>query len=206
MALEVELGGVTVTKTVKLKDQTEVVIRTMTPDDFEKSLAFFRALPEEDRQFLRRDVTKPEIIRERIREIEQGIAKRLLALVGDEIVADGALELAVHGWEKHVGGMRLIIARSHQRQGLGSLMARELYQLASEAGVEEILVRMMRPQTGSRRVFEKLGFREAAVLPNFAKDHEGKNQDLILMRCDLEGLWRKMEESIWETDWRGYRR
>ena len=79
------------TKTVKLKDQTEVLIRTMTPDDFSKSLAFFRALPEEDRIFLRRDVTKPEVIKERIREIEEGSAKRLLALVDDEIVADGAL-------------------------------------------------------------------------------------------------------------------
>ena len=194
------------TKIVKLKDQTEVLIRSMTKDDFEKSLAFFRALPEEDRIFLRRDVTKLEVIRERIREIEEGSAKRLLALVGDEIVADGALELPVHGWEKHVGGLRLIIAPPYQRKGLGTLMARELYQLASDAGVEEILVRMMRPQAGARRVFQKLGFREAAVLPNYAKDHEGRKQDLILMRCDLEGLWRQMEESIWETDWRGYRR
>lgn len=194
------------TKTVKLKDQTEVLIRTMTPDDFEKSLAFFRALPEEDRIFLRRDVTKAEVIKERIREIEQGSAKRLLAVVDDEIVADGALEFPVHGWEKHVGGLRLIIARPYQRKGLGSLMARELYQLAGDAGVEEILVRMMRPQVGARRVFEKMGFREEAVLLKYAKDHEGRKQDLILMRCDLEGLWKQMEESIWETDWRGYRR
>ena len=65
---------------------------------------------------------------------------------------------------------------------------------------------MWGPRPAARRVFEKMGFREEAVLLKYAKDHEGRKQDLILMRCDLEGLWKQMEESIWETDWRGYRR
>ena len=100
----------TATKTVTLKDQTQVLVRPMRSDDLERSLAFFRALPEEDRLPLRRDVTTPEVAQERMREIEEGSARRLVALVGDEIVADGTLDLAHYGWERHVGEMRLIVA------------------------------------------------------------------------------------------------
>ncbi len=193
------------TKTVKLKDQTEVLIRATTKDDFERSLAFFRALPEEDRIFLRRDVTKEEVIHERIREIAEGHAKRLVALVGDEIVADGAIELAGHGWEEHVGELRLIIARSYQRKGLGALMAAELYELAASAGVEEIVVRMMRTQTGAHGIFRRLGFYEEVLLPDFVKDLKGTKQDLILMRCNLKNLWSRLEEFFAESDLRGTR-
>ena len=73
----------TETKTVKLKDQTEVLIRAMTRDDLERSLAFFGALPEEDRACLRRDVTKLEVIQQRIRELEESSVKRLVAIVDD---------------------------------------------------------------------------------------------------------------------------
>lgn len=195
----------TATKTVKLKDQTEVLIRPMTRDDLERSLAFFSALPEEDRAYLRRDVTKPEVIEERIREMEQGRVKRLIALVGDKIVADGALELSSYTWRQHVGELRLIVAPPYQNGGLGMLMARELYDIARCAGLEEIIVTVMESQTAARKMVAKLGFREQAVLPNFLKDRTGRKHDLIVMRCDLEELWREFEHFVLDLDSRGWR-
>ncbi len=192
-------------RTVKLKDRSEVLIRPMRADDLEKSLAFFRALPEEDRACLRRDVTKPEVVQERIREMEEGSVKRLVAVAGDEIVADGALELAAYGWEQHVAEIRLIVARKCQRNGLGMLMARALYEVASEMGIEQIVVRMMASQGAARNIFRKLGFREEALLRDYARDCQGKKQDLVLMRCELEDLWRQLEELIYESDVRAFR-
>ncbi len=191
--------------TVKLKDGTEVLIREMTKDDYERSLAFFRELPEEDMLFLRRDVSDPEVVRDRVEEAERGNVKRLVAVADDKIVADGALELAGHGWQQHMAELRLIIARPYQRKGLGTLMARELYRLASSEGVEEIVVRMMRPQTAARNIFRKLGFHEEILLPSFVKDHRGAKQDLILMRCDLKELWQRLETFLSELDAAGFR-
>ena len=74
-------------KVVQLKDGTEVLIRPMTAEDAEKSFAFFQALPEEDQRFLRHDVTKRSNIDRRIKEIGFGNVERIVALVGDEIVA-----------------------------------------------------------------------------------------------------------------------
>jgi len=193
------------TKIVKLKDQTEVLIRPMTGDDRERSLAFFSKLPVKDRAYLRRDVTKLEVVAERIREMEQGSVKRLIALVGDKIVADGALELSGYEWKRHLGELRLIVARPYQNKGLGMLMVRALYDVARSTGLEEIVVRLMDTQTATRNLGESLGFRQEAVLRNYLKDWRGRKHDLILMRCDLEELWREFEGVVWEMDSRGWR-
>lgn len=194
------------TKTVMLKDHVEVLIRPMTSDDLEESLAFFRALPEEERAYLRRDVTTRAVIQQRLHEMDEGRAKRLVAVVGGRIVADGALELAPDGWERHVGELRLIVAPGHQGKGLGMHMAHALYDLASDAGVEELIVKMMPRQKAAVSIFHKLGFRQEAVLHDYVRDRHGTKQDLIVMRGELEELWRQFEHYVYSLDVRGFER
>jgi ribosomal protein S18 acetylase RimI-like enzyme len=188
-------------KTVKLKDGTEVRIHSLSRDDLDHLMAFFRALPEEDRKYLRGDVTKRDVVERRIRDMETGRVERLMAWDGDHIVAVGALELSGHDWTAHVAEMRLIVARPYQRRGLGTLMARELYGLAAHHKVEQIVVSMMAPQVGARSIFQKLGFREELIVPDHLKDRGGHSHDLILMRCDLEALWRELENVFTLDDW-----
>ena len=188
------------TKTVILKDKTTVLIRPMTSDDLEGSHAFFRALPEEERAYLRRDVTSLAVVQQRLREMDEGRVKRLVAVVDGSIVADGALEIAPYGWERHVGELRLIVAPHYQGKGLGMLMAQALYDLASGAGVEELIVRMMPCQKAAVNIFRKLGFRQEAVLHDYVRDRHGAKQDLIVMRGGLEELWRQFEHYVYTLD------
>jgi L-amino acid N-acyltransferase YncA len=187
---------------VKLKDQSEIRIRPMRQDDLHGLVDFFKALPKQDREYLRRDVLDPEIVEARIREVEGGRVKRVVAVAEGQIVAEGALELEGSGWKRHVGELRLIVARSHRRKGLGVIMARELYHLAASEKVEELIVKMMRPQIAARKIFRRLGFHEEILMPEYVKDLEGKKQDLILMRCDLEALWQEIEDYYVRSDWR----
>jgi L-amino acid N-acyltransferase YncA len=136
-------------RTVKLKDNKEVLIRAMKREDLEGSLAFFRALPEESRLSLRRDLSIREVVEERIRELEEGAVKRLVAIEDETIVADGALEFSSFGWERHIAEVRLFVATPYQRKGLGMLMAGALYDLAASARIEEIVVKMMASQTAA---------------------------------------------------------
>ncbi|MBU0717233.1 MAG: GNAT family N-acetyltransferase [Planctomycetes bacterium] len=189
-------------KVVHLKDGTPVRIRPLDMNDLDLCLAFFQGLPEEDREYLRADVTKRSVVEQRIREMDSGKYLRLIALVDDQVIADGAIELAGHEWTCHVGEMRLIVAKQYQRRGLGMLMARELYSLAASAKVEQILVSIARPQVAARSICHKLGFREEVVLTNHIKDLSGHRQDLILMRCDLEAIWRELESFFADSDWR----
>jgi RimJ/RimL family protein N-acetyltransferase len=188
------------TTTVVLKDQTRVLIRPMTSDDLEQSLAFFRALPEEVRACFRKDLTTLEAAQERIREMEEGRVKRLIAFVDDKMAAVGALELSQFGWERHVGELRLIVAPAYQAKGLGVLMGRALYDLAASTGVEQVVIRVMSSQRAAINVLRKLGFRKDAVLRDYVRDSYGRKHDLVLLRGDIADLWQEFEHYVYELD------
>jgi len=185
----------------QLKDGTEVLIRPMTKGDVERSFAFFQGLPEEDRRYLRVDVTKRENVKRRIRMMEKDHVKRLVAVVDGDIVADGALELSREEWTADTGEIRLIVSRPYQRKGLGMLMARELYMLATGEKLKDIVVRMARPQVAAHNIFHKLGFAEEFSLPGHVRDRAGGRHDLVLMRCDLNEMWRELETFFQHSDW-----
>jgi len=188
-------------KKVKLKNGVEVLIRPLTIHDLDMSLAFFRALPEEDRAYLRIDVTKRKIVKSRIESIKPRKVIRLVAIADRKIVADGSLESESHTWKEHIAELRMIVARPYQRKGLGTLMSRELFSIAASKNVDEIIVKFAKPQAGVRKIFKKLGFHQDAVIHDYVTDIRGVKHDLILMRCELESLWQKLEHFMAESDW-----
>jgi L-amino acid N-acyltransferase YncA len=189
-------------KVVRLKDDTEVLIRDLRDDDAEQSLAFFQALPPADRIYLRNDVTRRDVIEERIRKMRIGKILRLVAINDDDqIVADGSLESEGYSWKDHVAELRLIVAAAFQRKSLGMLLARELYLQAVSMRVEELVAKVMRPQKAALKVVERLGFKEQAVFPDYVKDIEGQKHDLIIMRCKLQHLLSELEDYFALSDW-----
>ena len=188
-------------KKIGLKDGTKALIRSLKMEDLDKSLRFFRALPEEDRAYLRVDVTKREIVKKRIASIKSHNIVRLVAIVDKDIIADGALEFEKDSWKKHVAELRLIVARPFQRKGMGMLMTGELFSIGASKKVEEIIAKFMKPQVGAKKIMRQLGFHKDAVLRDYVKDIKGMKHDLIIMRCDLDSLWQKLEDFIVDLDW-----
>jgi ribosomal protein S18 acetylase RimI-like enzyme len=184
-----------------LKDGTNVTIRDLTVKDLDRMMKFYIALPSEDRKYLRVDVTNKDIVEQRIRLIEKGDVFRIIALHGDDIVADGALELTKEEWRKHQGEIRVIVARPYQHKGLGMILIRDLYHLAVQKNVELIVAKMMRPQIAAQHIFRKLGFREELLIPDYVRDLEGKTQDLVIMTCDVNELWKELEHFYSDSDW-----
>ena len=184
-----------------LKDGTKTSIRELHINDLDKLMKFFSALPPEDRKYLRIDVTNKEVVEERIKLIETGKVFRLVALSDDKIIADGALELSPEGWREHQGELRVIVARPFQHKGLGMIIVRELYFIAVEKKVEQVVVKMMRPQIAAKRIFRKLGFREEHLIPDYVRDMSGEKQDLIIMTCNTKDLWKELEHFYSDSDW-----
>ena len=81
---------------------------------------------------------------------------RIMIINQGRIVADGALELGLHGWGPNVAEIRLIIGSKHQKRGLGSAIMRELHFKAAEHKVDRIVARFMAPQTGARHILTRL--------------------------------------------------
>ncbi len=185
-----------------LKDKTPILIRTLTFNDLEQLMAFYRSLPYEDRKYLRIDVTDKNAVEKRIRDVESGIAVRIIAVHDNMIIAIGVLELGADDWRKNLGELRVVVARDFQRKGLGLMILRELYCIAVEQKVEKIVVKMMRPQIAARKICKKLGFREELFLPAYVKDQDKKDQDLLIMTCNIDELWREFELIYKDSDWR----
>ncbi len=188
-------------KTEKMKDGTEVTIRPLALQDTDRLMAFYGALPDEDRRYLKFDVTDRKAVVKRLRRVESGDDIRIVAVHGGVIVASGALELSGEAWSKHQGEIRVIVARPFQKRGLGTIVIRELYFIAVQNQIQTIVARMMRPQVGAQKIFHRLGFREESMLPDFVKDIQGSAQDLIVMTCDVKELWKQLDRTFSESDW-----
>jgi len=192
-------------KSVVLRDGRQVIIREIRSGDSDRSFDFFSELPEEDRRYLRVDVTRREIVEARARDVDAGRVVRLVAVAGDQIIADGSLEVAGHGWGENIAELRLIVARPYQRLGVGTLLARELFFIAAERKVDRVVARVMRPQEGARQILRRLGFKDEFLIPEHVRDRNGNWQDLIIMRCNLEDLWVEMEGLLEGSDLQWHR-
>jgi len=188
-------------KIEKLKDGTEVTIRRIEPADIDQLMDFYQALPLEDRKYLKFDVTDRKVVAKRLRRVETGDDIRIGAVHGGLIVGSGALELSGEDWSKHQGEIRVIVARSFQQRGLGTIMIRELYFIAVQNNLKTVVAKMMRPQISAQKIFRLLGFREDSLMPDFVKDIKGESHDLIVMTCDVRDLWKQLDRHFSESDW-----
>jgi L-amino acid N-acyltransferase YncA len=188
-----------------LKDGTEVTLKKLTLNDLDRLMQFYGELPQNDRKYFRVDVTKRDVVAQRIKQTRLGNFFRLVALHNDKIIADGNLELSVEEWRKDQGELRVIVSKAFQHKGLGTIMLRELYYLAAEKGVKKVIVRIMRPQKAARAICHKLGLHEETVMPDYVRDISGKKQDMIIMTGDMKEFWKELEHFYQVSDWRHHR-
>ena len=186
-------------KVEALKDGKKIIIRSLVAQDLEALMTFYRALPPDDRKYLRVDVTDRDVVSQRIKPA--GNVHRIVAVFNKKIVADGALELSGEEWRRHQAEIRVIVARPFRRKGLGLVMMRELYFLAAEKNIEQVVAKMMRPQKEAQTICRKLGFHEQALLPDYVRDLSGKAQDLLIMMCDLRDMWQELDQLASDSDW-----
>lgn len=182
--------------TITLRDGRTVTVRPMTATDGERLLQFFRALPVEDRQFLKDDVTQKEVVDRFVAELDYERVFPLLAEYRGAIVGDATLHRTKHGWSTHVAAIRMVVGRDFQRSGLATALARLLVQHAVNVGVDKMIAEIVDNQIGARRAFAKLGFVEEAVLKGHVKDRTGVRRDLVIMANDVSHLWEAMEALV----------
>jgi len=186
-------------KQIALRDRTVVTLRPMVGEDKEELLAFFRRLPAEDRQFLKDDVTRAEIIEAWTRGLDYGRVLPILAEFEARIVGNATLHRQAYGWMQHVGEIRVVTDVYFRRRGLASAMAREIFYLALQFGLDKMVAEMAADQIAAIKVFEKLGFQQEACLANHVVDLHGRKRDLVVMTTDIPALMQKMQESFFRA-------
>lgn len=173
-------------KTLTLRDGSTVTVRPLRSVDRDALADFFRRVPEEDRKFLKDDVSRPEVIDAWCREINAARVLPLIAEAEGKVVADATLHRRAAGWLRHVGEVRLVVDPEYRRKGLGSRLVEEIIQLAqAEEGLDKLVAEMTPEKGAARRAFERLGFRQVAVIPDLVRDQTGTARDLVILVLDL---------------------
>ena len=174
-----------------LKDGTRVTLRPMVQEDRDKMLDFFRRLDDKDKLFLRSDVRDQSVIDHWVNNIDYQKVFPLLAEVDGRIVGDATLHMRKVGWKRHLGNVRVVVAKDFQGRGLGTLLINELVELAGEFGLEKLVAEIHLQAVAALNVFKKAGFSVKAVFEDLVKDPQGRSSDLVVMVCDVQGRDRR---------------
>jgi ribosomal protein S18 acetylase RimI-like enzyme len=100
---------------------------------------------------------------------------------------------------RHVGTIRIATAPEIQGKGLGGILANELFLHALKSGLEKIAAEMMETQHGAKKVFEKLGFIQEAILKGYVCDQIGVRHDLLILTKDLDEFWADVQDHEYFT-------
>ena len=181
-------------KDLTLKDGTTVKVRPLEKTDGPALLAFFRDLPEEDRLFLKEDVTDASVVERFTANLDYETVLPLVAMHEGKIVGDGTIHRQRFGWKSHVGKIRVVVARPFQRRGLGRALAKQLVSHAISMGLDKLVAEVVDNQVTAKKAFERIGFKQEALLKDHVKDTHGMKRNLVLMANDVSHIWESVED------------
>jgi RimJ/RimL family protein N-acetyltransferase len=169
-----------------LKDGSRVWLRPLVKEDREKLLQFFQGLDARELSFLRNDVRDPAVIDRWVNHIDYNRVFPLVAEAEGRIVGDITLHMRKVGWKRHLGNVRVVVAKDYQGRGLGTLLINEIVELAGEFGLEKLVAEIHLQATSAFAAFKKAGFSVKAVFEDLVKDPSGQSSDLVVMVCDVQ--------------------
>ena len=148
---------------------------------------FFQTISEEDRFYLKENVTAPEVIQGWIDNMDYDRAVPIIAIAGGQIVADATLHRSRAPARRHVGELRVVVHPDYRRVGLGARLIQELIDLGRALELEALFFGLVdRREMGAIHAAATAGFEEVAVFRNRVKDVYGSLQDVVVMERGLE--------------------
>lgn len=166
---------------VAVKDGQSVTLTPMVPSDWELLGRFLARIPDQERLFLRHDITSAEIVEQWCRELDYKHIFPLLAWIGGEVVADGTLHLEPGLWTSHLGRLRILVDPQRRRSGIGSLLIEELCDVGAALGLHKVVVECAAEQTDLVNMLERIDFGQAARFEGFVQDRNRQLHDLVVM-------------------------
>src|SRR5207245_3002652 len=108
----------------------------MTPADKDTVLAFAQALPAHDLLFLRRDITRPEVVDVWLEDIKRERITTVLAEREGVLGGYATVDRGDVSWSPRVAELRVVVASSMRRRGLGRVLTMEAFLIALDLDVE----------------------------------------------------------------------
>jgi ribosomal protein S18 acetylase RimI-like enzyme len=170
----------TATTRVALHNGQAATIRPLDEGDRQALLAFGRALPQDDLLYLEDDFHSPEIIGRLVNAHQAENWRQVVAEADGAIVGYSAAR-RLPGWSSHVADIVLLVQGDWRRSGLGTALARAIFDAARDLGATKVIVEMIEEQRSGRAIFERLGFRVEGTLSGHALDRLGQPHNLLIL-------------------------
>lgn len=170
---------------VRLKDGDEVTLRPLRSTDEQRLLEFFQSIPLSNRMFIKDKVTDPYVIAGWCHRIDFSTVFPLLAIAGDQIVADATLHQDRTGWQAHIGRLRFVIHPEFRGRGLATAMISELHEVAANVALRKVEAQCMAEQEDVIGLMRRSGYHEVARIKDYVRDIDFQPHDLVILVHDL---------------------
>ncbi|HEC22602.1 MAG TPA: GNAT family N-acetyltransferase [Chloroflexi bacterium] len=169
---------------VTLADGARLLLRPLTADDRDGLIELYASASPEDLRSLRHDVTDPEVIRTWVDELDYNRVLPLLAVINGRIVGNATLHRG-EGPYRHIGEVRIFLAKDFRGRGLGTEMLKTLIELARKEGLHWLRAEVFASQPKVIRAFEGLGFERRCVLEDYFMLPDGQTEDVVVLLMRL---------------------
>jgi GNAT superfamily N-acetyltransferase len=184
MSLEFELQKFP--KEITLKDGSKCKLRPLRKDDEKALHAFFLAVPEPERMFIKHRVTEPAVIRDWCQNIDLGRNLPLLASMNGKIVGAATLHQQLGGWKRHIGRVSVLVHPQYRGRGLARALVSEIVSIARHLSLERVEAEFIGEQEAAIKMFALLGFSNLVRLEDYVKDMQAIAHDYVLMGLNLK--------------------
>ncbi len=169
---------------ITLKDGVRVLLRPLTKEDADRLVALFAPVTQDDAKYVRDPVTDPVVVRRWAEELDYSHVLPLVAVVHDHVVGDLTLHFG-EGPSRHLGELRIFLAKDYRRRGLGTAMLRNAVDLARRAGLHQLFAYVVADQTRVIKAFESSGFEAQCRYEDFFMFPDGEMTDLVMLTMRL---------------------
>lgn len=165
---------------VTLTDGVQVLLRPMTAEDCERLTALFTSADEVDTRYLRHNVRDADVIRGWCDSLDYQRVLPVMALFKDRAVGQATLHFR-EGPERHIGEVRVFLAKDFRRRGLGTRMINTIIDLARKHNLYALVAKIVTDQAKVVRAFLDMGFYQLGVLDDYYMLASGETRDVSLL-------------------------
>lgn len=169
-----------------LRDGRRVLLRPFGEKDVDSLYDFFHRMPVDYRRFAWDNLDNRSLIESWGRSIDYGKVFPLLAVDGQNIVADATLHLRGSGGPlRLVARIKWMLDPAFRGDGLGTALVNHLIDIAGQRGMRHISCMLISDlEADAVKTLQGLGF-QSYVQPGYGTDPDGNQHDMTKLVLKL---------------------
>lgn len=172
-------------KFVNTSNRQRVLLRPMAvTDEAAVREMFCEKASADDLRYLKENLRRPEVVAGWFKELDYEKVLPLLAFHGETLVGDATLHRLTDA-QRHIGELRIFLAKEFRGVGLGMQMLRELIEIGREMGLHMLIAEIVSAELAVVKAFRKLGFVRHAEFDEFFIDADNQLHDISMMVLPL---------------------